>query len=183
MPATKLHFGIERRLNHSVTLVFGEFGRGFVGRDRIDEGNGRRSESFDGGVQHLARARAYQDLVGSETFARGELGVEGGEFLVVVTVRLADDARHSVDRSLGRSFRELVSVDPNRVGGRCARNRSALCERGLGEAGRYHSCKSSSRKHGVLLSPDLCRYAARHWLPEFARGVWRGGSAMDPDRT
>jgi hypothetical protein len=98
---------------------------------------------------------AYQDLIRGEAFVRRKLGIEGGEFLIMVTIRAANNLRHGVDRSLGRSLGKFVSVDPNRVGGCDARKFSALCERGLCEAGRYHSCKGSSRKHIVLLSPDI----------------------------
>src|ERR1700722_12418350 len=98
----------------------------------------------------------------------------------MVAIRATDNFRHGIDGSLGRSFREFVSVDPNGVGGCVARKLGALRERSLSEAGRYHSCKGSSRKHVVLLWPDVFAEscAERRWLRVDGVGARRIGRGL-----
>src|SRR3984957_5965740 len=97
----------------------------------------------------------------------------------MVAIRATDNFRHGIDGSLGRSFREFVSVDPNGVGGCVARKLSALRERSLSEAGRYHSCEGSSRKHVVLLCPDVLRNLVQNDAGCGSTGWVRGESAVD----
>ena len=155
------HLGIERRLNHRMAFVSGQLGSGLVGRHRDDERDGGRSESLHCGVQRFARSGAYQDLIGGESFVRGKLGVEGGEFLVMVAIRAADHLRHGVDGSLRRSFGKFIAVDPNRVGGatpeslaRCANAASVRPAAIIPAKARRENMSCSYR---LMFLRNLCR--------------------------